>query len=110
MFSGSTIIERFGLKKWQNIILLIVNLVGASLYVRLTSYSWALPQEKGLNSTTSEPFLWAMAVVPTLTVALLIDVPWGVVILKRKYWSSGRLLLFVGVIWVIAITIDFVHH
>ena len=110
MFSDSTIIGRLGLRTWQNIALLIVNLVGASLYVWLTSHSWALPQEKGLNSTTGEPFLWAMAVVPTLTVALLIDVPWGVIILKRKHWSSGRLLLFVGVIWVIAIAIDLVHH
>ncbi len=110
MFNDSTIIERFGLRKWQNILLLLVNLVDASLYVWLTSYSWILPQEKGLNSTTGEPFLWAMAVVPTLTVALLIDVPWGVVILKKKHWSSGRLLLSVGVIWIIAITIDFMHH
>ena len=110
MFSDSTIIERFGLRKWQNILLLLVNLVDASLYVWLTSYSWALPQEKGLNSTTGEPFLWAMAVVPTLTVALLIDVPWGVVILKKKHWRSGRLLLSVGVIWIIAIAIDFTHH
>jgi hypothetical protein len=110
MFSDSTIVKRFGLINWQNVVLLIVNVVGASLYVWLTSYSWALPQEKGLNSTTSEPFLWAMAVVPTLGVALLIDVPWGIVILKRKNWSSGRLVLFVAVVWVVAIAIDFVHH
>jgi hypothetical protein len=110
MFSDSTMIDRFSLRSWQNVLLLILNMIGASFYVWLTSYSWALPQEKGLNSTTSEPFLWAMAVVPTLGVALLIDIPWGIVVLKRRYWSSGRLMLFVGVVWIVAIATDFMHH
>jgi hypothetical protein len=110
MFSDSSVIERFGLRSWRNVLLLSLNVICASLYVWLTSYSWALPQERGLNSTTSEPFLWAMAVVPTLGIALLIDIPWGIVVLKRKHWSSGRLMLFVGVVWVVAVVIDFVHH
>ena len=110
MFSDFPIAGRFRFTKRMNAILLSVNVVGALLYIWLTSYSWAIPQEKGLNSTTSEPFLWAMAVLPILAVALLINVPWGVVILRRRQWSSGRLWLIVAVIWVIAIAIDFTHH
>ena len=110
MLSNSSIVERFGLTQRSNIILLILNLVGALLYIWRSSFSWAIPQEKGLNSTTGEPFIWAIAILPVLAVALLVNVPWGVMILKRKQWSSGRLWLFVGVIWLIAIAIDFVHH
>jgi hypothetical protein len=37
-------------------------------------------------------------------------VAWGVIILWRRRWSSGRLWLFVVMIWLIAIGVDFAHH
>jgi hypothetical protein len=77
MFSNSSIAVRFGLTQRSNIILLILNLVGALLYIWRSSFSWAIPQEKGLNSTTGEPFIWAIAILPVLAVALLVNVPWG---------------------------------
>ena len=110
MLSNPSIAAKVGLTQRANAILLAVNLAGAVLYVWRSSFSWAIPQEKGLNSTTGEPFIWALAVVPVLVAALLVNVPWGIVILKRKQWSSGRLWLLVGLIWLTAIAIDFAHH
>ncbi len=110
MLSDSSIAARFGLTRRSNVVLLVLNLAGALLYVWRSSFSWPLPQEKGLNSTTGEPFIWAIAILPVLAAALLVNVPWGVMIFKRKQWSSGRLWIAVGVVWLIAIAIDFAHH
>lgn len=110
MLSDSSITARFGLTQRANAILLVINLAGALLYVWRSSFSWAIPQEKGLNSTTGEPFIWAIAILPVLAVALLINISWGVMILRQRQWSSGRLWLVVVAIWLIAIAIDFAHH
>jgi hypothetical protein len=110
MFSDSSLAARVGLTQRANAILLGVNLAGALLYVWRSSFSWAISQEKGLNSTTGEPFIWALAVLPVLAVALLVNMSWGVMILRQRQWSSGRLWLLVGLIWLVAIAIDFAHH
>jgi len=110
MFSDSSIISRFGLKQRTNIILLVINVAGAFLYVWRASFSWAIPEEKGLNSITGEPFIWAVAVLPVFAVALLMNISWGVIILRRRRWASGRLWLFTATIWLVAIAIDFAHH
>jgi hypothetical protein len=110
MLSNPSIAAKVGLTQRANAILLAVNLAGAVLYVWRSSFSWAIPQEKGLTSTTGEPFIWALAVVPVLVAALLVNVPWGIVILKRRQRNSGRLWLLVGLIWLAAIAIDFAHH
>jgi hypothetical protein len=110
MLSDSSIAAKVGLTQRANVILLVANLIGASLYVWRSSFSWAIPQEKGLNSTTGEPFIWALAVIPVVAVALLVNVPWGVMILRRRQWDSGRLWLLVGIVWLAAIAVDFAHH
>lgn len=110
MFGGSSTISGFGLKQRANVILLVINVAGALLYVWRASFSWAIPGEKGLDSTTGEPFIWAIAVLPVFAIALFMNVSWGVMILRRRQWSSGRLWLFVVMIWLVAIAIDFAHH
>jgi hypothetical protein len=110
MLSDSSIAAKVGLTRGANVILLAANVVGASIYVWRSSFSWAIPQERGLSSTTGEPFIWALAVVPVVAVALLVNVSWGVMILRRRQWDSGRLWLLVGLIWLAAIAVDFAHH
>jgi len=106
MFADSSLIRRYGLKQRANLILLVTNVVCALIYVRQASFGWAFPDEP----VTAEPFIWAMAILPVITIALLINVAWGVIILWRRRWSSGRLWLFVVMIWLIAIGVDFAHH
>ena len=110
MLGNASIRHSFGLYKLSNVILLSVNLAFALLDIWRSSFSWAITQEKGLHSTTGEPFIWAIAVVPVLAVVFLINAPWGLLILRRKQWDSGRLWIAVGVIWLVAIAIDFAHH
>ena len=55
MLSDSSIAARLGLTRRSNVVLLVLNLAGALLYVWRSSFSWALPQEKGLNSTRVNP-------------------------------------------------------
>jgi hypothetical protein len=110
MFGDSSIITKFGLKQPTNVILVFINVAGALLYVWRASFSWAIPQEKGLSPTTGEPFIWALAVLPVFAVALLINMSWGVIFLRRRQWSGVRLWLFVAAIWLAAIAIDFTHH
>jgi hypothetical protein len=100
------------LRQPVSLALLIANVIGAIVYVARASHSWVIPEERalGLHSQTSEPFIWAIYVLPILTVYALVNLIWGVVILWRRQWRSGRYWVGAGLIWVIAVVIDFAHH
>jgi hypothetical protein len=93
-----------------NLVLLLANFVGAMIYLIASSYSWALPQEHGLASTTGEPFIWALGVLPIWAFFLLLNLIWGAIIAGRKQWRSGRLWLVTGCIWIASVAVDFAHH
>jgi hypothetical protein len=93
-----------------NRLLLVANIVGAVLYLIASSYSWALPQERGVNGTTGEPFVWALGVLPIWAVFLVMNLIWGGIILARKQWRSGRFWLVTGGIWLLSVAVDFAHH
>ncbi len=82
-----------------NLILLVLNIVGAILYDWGTSLTWAIPQERGLNSVTAEPFIWAFVALPILAIFLLLNVSWGTFLVWRRDWSSGRFWLITPLIW-----------
>jgi hypothetical protein len=63
--------------------LLAFNFVGAIVYVRFSSLSWAIPEEKGLHSQTGEPFIWALSVIPIFSLFFAVNAVWGVIILAR---------------------------
>ncbi len=90
--------------------MLILNVLGAAVYVVLASHGWAIPRERGLHATTSEPFVWALYIWPVLFFFLLVNLAWGGVILVRRHWSGGRLWLLAALVWLIAIVVDFAHH
>ena len=89
---------------------LALNMIGAVIYVILASRAWAIPEEKGLNSMTGEPFVWAFAVLPIFAIFLALNLTWGILILSRRLWHNGRSWLLALAIWIIAIAIDFAHH
>lgn len=93
-----------------NTLLLAANIIGVAVYLIASSYSWALPQERALNATTGEPFVWAVGVLPIWLVFLLINLTWGGFIVARKHWCSGRFWLVTVGIWVISVAVDFAHH
>ena len=90
-------------------LLLVLNLLGAVGYLAVASISWTLPAERGLHSTTGEPFIWAMSIWPILALFFLIDLVWAAVILVKRRWRNGRLWL-IPLVWLVAISIDFAHH
>lgn len=95
-----------------SLIMLILNGMGAVLYLWWASHAWAIPQERamGIHSITGEPLVWAIGVFPIWAVFLLLNAIWGVLILRWRQWSSGRLWLLLVPIWLIAVVIDFAHH
>jgi hypothetical protein len=93
-----------------NAILLAANVVGAITYVFAASYSWAIPQERGLQSTTGEPFIWAIAVVPIFVVFVLLDVSWGAYICLKRKRRGGYFWILSTLLWVAVICVDFAHH
>jgi hypothetical protein len=100
-----------GSRRWPtDYALLAFNLIGAMVYVRLASFSWAIPQERGLHSQTGEPFVWAAAVIPIFAIFFMVNVAWGMVILFRRQWRRGYLWLLTALIWPVAAVIDFAHH
>lgn len=92
--------------------LFIVNIIGAIVYVRAASPSWAIPQERalGVHSVTGEPFVWAVAVLPIFAGFSLLNLLWGAYICVRRKWRSGYFWFATAVIWLIAVWFDFAHH
>jgi hypothetical protein len=98
-------------KKWS-LVLLGLDAIGAGVYVLLASRAWVIRQEceAGLNSVTGEPFVWFISIVPVITVFFLLNLAWGIIILKRRQWKTGRMWLAGAAIWIVAAVIDFSHH
>ncbi len=108
---GSSL-ERGTLSQAFNLSLLTCNGVGTATYLVLASRAWAIPEERalGLNSTTGEPFVWATSVFPIYAVFSLLNCIWGVLLLKRHDWRSGRFWIVTFGLWLGAVVIDFAHH
>jgi len=98
-------------KKWP-LVLLGLNAIGAGAYVLLASRAWVIGQEcaTGLNSVTGEPFVWFSSIAPVIAVFFLLNLAWGIIILKRRQWKTGRMWLAGAAIWIVAAVIDFSHH
>jgi hypothetical protein len=91
-------------------ILLVLNAIGAVVYLFGTSHSWAIPPEHGLVPITGEPIVWALFAFPILAAFFLLNLIWGIVVLVRKERSKVRLWLWTVPIWIVAVGIDFYHH
>jgi hypothetical protein len=95
----------------QSMALLGLNLVGATLYVFAASRGgWAISQERaaGIHTTTGEPFIWFLSILPIVASFVVINVAWGVVILSRR--RGSLFFLLAAVVWLGAVVIDFAHH
>jgi hypothetical protein len=92
------------------LVLLVLNVIGAILYVVRASQAWAIPQEQRVVPITGEPFVWFLSILPVVAVFALIDFTWGALILSRRHWRSGSSWLLAALIWSIAIAVDFAHH
>jgi hypothetical protein len=97
--------------RWT-IVLLVLDFIGAVVYVVAASNGWVIPQERelGLHSVTGEPYVWALFVFPICAVFFMLNLTWGAFILARKQWRSGIFWLLIIPIWLIAMAIDFAHH
>jgi hypothetical protein len=96
----------------QPIALLVANVVGAALYVFAASRGgWAIPAERaaGIYTTTGEPFVWFLSILPIVAIFLVINVVWTIILVRRN-WSGGRFWLLAAAAWLAAIVIDFAHH
>jgi hypothetical protein len=90
--------------------LLALNVIGAVVYVVRASPGWAIPEERGLHSTTGEPFTWFLGILPVVAIFFALNLAWGALILIRRHWLSGRFWLLGVVFWLVAVLLDFAHH
>lgn len=93
-------------------VLLLINVFGCVVYLLGARHGWIIPEEaaNGIHTVTGEPFVWAAFVLPVWIVFLVINLVWGVMILARRRWLQGRIWLMSGLIWIVAVFIDFAHH
>jgi hypothetical protein len=101
---------RAQLMRPRDFALLVLNTVGAIIYVWFASCGWATPQVRELHAETAEPFIWALSVIPIVGIFSLINVIWGVVILIGRQWRSGKIWLIGTLIWLVAMAVDFAYH
>jgi hypothetical protein len=111
MYSGQFNRRNLAAQRW-GVVLLVLNLIGAVVYVVRASNGWVIPQERelGLHSVTGEPYIWALSIFPVCAVFLVLNLTWGTFILARKQWQSGIFWLFTIPIWLAAVVLDFAHH
>ena len=96
-----------------SVALLVLNVVGAILYVVAASRGgWAIPEERaaGIRTTTGEPFIWFLSILPIVAIFFVINVAWGAVILARRQRKGRLFWLLAAVVWLGAVAIDFAHH
>lgn len=98
-------------QRWS-VVLLVLNFIGAVVYVVAASKGWVRAQERelGLHSVTGEPYVWAFSIFPVCSVYFVLNLTWGAFILARKRWQSGIFLLLTIPIWLAAVVLDFAHH
>jgi hypothetical protein len=92
------------------VVLLVLNVIGAWVYLDRASLSWARPEEQGLIPITGQPYIWFAAIVPVLAVFFPLNLIWGALILRYRQRSSGLFWSVAAVIWLGVIAIDFAHH
>jgi hypothetical protein len=93
-----------------DITFMIANVVGIVIYLERVSLSWRIPEEHGMIPITGEPFVWFAALLPVVGVFLVVNIVWGVWIVRRGKPHGWLWWLVTGGLWVIAICIDFAHH
>lgn len=94
-------------RRWA-VVLLVLNFVGAVVYVWAASHGWVRPEEREFVS--GEPFIWFFFVLPVCVVFFVSNLTWGAFILARKQWRIGIFWLVLIPIWLVAVAIDFAHH
>ena len=94
----------------KSLALLVLNAIGAIAYVFWASPSWAIPEERGLHSTTGEPFIWFLGTLPVVAIFFVLNLAWGALIVARRHWRSGRFWLLAALCWLVAVSVDFAHH
>jgi hypothetical protein len=92
------------------IVLLVLNAIGAIVYVYRASPSWRIPEEHGLVPITGEPLVWFAGILPVVAVCFVLNLTWGILVLVRRQWQNGSLWLLAALCWLVAIWVDFAHH
>jgi hypothetical protein len=103
--------RNLAVQRWS-VALLVLNFIGAAVYVVAASNGWVIQQERelGLHSTTGEPFIWVLSIFPVCAVFFVLNLTWGGFILARKRRQGGIFWLLTIPIWLAAVVIDFAHH
>jgi hypothetical protein len=109
---GPTRTENIWLLMYQNFsaVLLVLNAIGAVACVFQASPSWAIPEERGLHSTTGEPFVWFFGTLPVVAIFVVLNLAWGALIVASRHWRSGRFWLLAALCWLVAVWVDFARH
>lgn len=85
--------RKLAAQRWS-IVLLVLNFIGAAVYVVRASDGWVIPQERalGLHSVTGEPYIWALSVFPVCAVFLVLNLTWVAFIPRPKTIAKRNLL------------------
>jgi hypothetical protein len=110
MLGNSQMADKFRLTQRVNLVLLVVNVIGACIYVVGASHGWAIPEEHCAIPVTGEPFVWFVYVAPVFAVFTLVNLTWTALIVRYRQWQRGGLWLLAALVWLVAIAIDFAHH
>jgi hypothetical protein len=79
------------------VILLVINGIGVFVYLWLGSWTWTPADERGLGLDSAGALLiWGLSALPVLATFFVLNFTWGIVILVRRQWKSGRTWLLVA--------------
>jgi hypothetical protein len=92
-----------------------LNGLGILAYLVCASFSWRIPEEDAAGLSTGmagSALVWASSALPLLLLAVIANVIAFTSLLKRGLVSQfeRRLFFFIGLAWVVAISVDFSRH
>jgi hypothetical protein len=92
--------------------MIVANVLGMLGYLWMAHYAWAIPAERAasISTTTSEPFIWTIGVLPVWALFLVINLAWAVAIVLRRPRTGAVALALVLAMWGAAYVVDYVHH
>jgi hypothetical protein len=110
-FQTAQVTRRFQIARRKDAILFVANVLGIFAYLWLGSWTWTPPQERALQvDTPGDAFVWALSALPVLAMFFVLNIGWGLIVLIRQQWKSGRAWFLVAMIWFIALAIDRAHR
>ncbi len=86
-----------------SVFMLLANVTGAALFLRVSSFEWSDPREIALgiaSRNAGDPIIWGLTALPILALFALVILAWGIWLVCKKdkenswFWIGSTVMWF----------------